>query len=39
MLGDDLKRQINEEGTIFRNKWAGFHERMDECERRIDQER
>lgn len=35
-LGDDLKRQISEEGTIFRNKWAGYHERMDECERRID---
>ena len=38
-LGDDLKRQINEEGTIFRNKWADYHARMDECERRIDQER
>ena len=38
-LGDDLKRQINEEGEIFRNKWTGYHERMDECEKRINQER
>ena len=38
-LGDDLKNQINEEGTIFRKKWGEFHNRMDEVERRIDQER
>lgn len=34
-LGDDLKRQINEEGEIFRKQWAENHARMDECERRI----
>ena len=39
MLGDDLKQQINEEGEIFRKQWAENHVRMDECERRIAQER
>ena len=38
-LGDDLKRQIEEEGQIFRDQWAANHKRMDECERRINQER
>lgn len=38
-LGDDLKRQMDEEGEIFRKQWADYHARMDECERRINQER
>ena len=38
-LGDDLKRQIDEEGDIFRKQWSDYHARMDECERRINQER
>ena len=27
-LGDDLTRQINEEGEIFREQWAINHKRM-----------
>ena len=38
-LGDDLKRQIDEEGEIFRKQWEANHARMDEAERRINQER
>ena len=38
-LGDDLKQQIDQEGELFRKKWAENHARMDECERRINQER
>ena len=38
-LGDDLKRQIDEEADIFRKQWAANHVRMDDCEKRIIQER
>ena len=34
-----MKKQINDEGEIFRKQWAENHARMDECERRINQER
>jgi hypothetical protein len=30
---------MDEEGEIFRKQWAENHARMDECERRINQER
>ena len=38
-LGDDLKRQMDEEAEIFRKQWEANHARMDEAERRIIQER
>ena len=38
-LGNDLRNQIETEGDIFRKQWAENHARMDECERRIKQER
>ena len=38
-LGDDLKRQMDEEADIFRKQWEANHKRMDDCERRINQER
>ena len=38
-LGDDLKRQMDDEGEIFRKQWDDYHTRMDDCERRINQER
>jgi len=37
-LGDDLTRQINEEGEIFRETWRINHKRMDEFEAAIQQE-
>ena len=38
-MGDDLKNQITTEGEIFRKQMAENHARMDECEKRIVQER
>ena len=34
-----MKKQINDEGEIFRKQWNENHARMDEAERRINQER